>query len=379
MYILISMFQKEKLALSLLANIPKDKVAVSFSGGKDSLVALDLAIRVGIRKVVFCDSTIEFEETKRFVKQVEKFYGINIDIVRAPVTFFEMVKHVGLPSRVFRWCCDVFKFGPLSNYAIRKNLYGFITGLRMQESKKRSGYKSSDTNPLVPVKQINPILNWTNKDVWEYTKRNSLPVNPLYEHFDRIGCWCCPFRSEDDWKKIKKLFPDKANFFEQVLNDFANKMSLKDKEEYIHRRGWARWSNPVKRISVGVYSPYQIEEDDGVDLVFSGHSKNLIERIAKILPIMTHNYTISENKLRIRMNGLDDRRLNVLVEKAINCKACGACTSLCRVGALQVDKESIYVDLTMCNRCQRCLKTKPLRGACVIRNYSPTRASLVGP
>ena len=370
------MLEKEKIALVQLANISKKRVAVSFSGGKDSLVALDLAYRVGIRKAVFCDTTIEFDETKEFVKCVERFHGIDIDTVRAPVTFFEMIKHVGLPSRILRWCCDVFKFAPLSNYAVRENLYGFVTGLRMKESNKRSRYKEFDNNPLVPVKQINPILNWTDEDVWKYIKRNSLPVNPLYKHFDRIGCWCCPFKTDKEWKKIKELFPEKASLFEQVLAEFASKMNVKDKEEFIDRRGWAAWSSPVKKISVGIYSPCQANRDK-VDLIFSGQNEKQIERIIKILPIITGDYFFVRNKLRITIKDLDRRRLNVLIEKAINCKACGACTSLCRTGALQVDGESVYVDFTKCNRCQRCIKTQPLRGACVIRNYSPKIATLV--
>lgn len=370
------MVDKERIALAQLANISENRLAVSFSGGKDSLVALDLAYRVGIRKAVFCDTTIEFEETKKFVESVERFYGIDIDTVRAPITFFEMIRHVGLPSRILRWCCDVFKFGPLSNYAIGEDLYGFITGLRMKESNKRSRYKESDNNPLVPVRQINPILSWTDTEVWEYIKKNSLPINPLYEHFDRIGCWCCPFRTDKDWKKVKELFPEKAGLFEQLLTDFANRMNIADKEEFIERRGWAAWSSPVKKISVGVYSPCQADGDK-IDLIFSGQNEKQTERIIKILPIITKDYFVVGSKLRITTSNLDKRRLNVLIEKAINCRACGACTLLCRLGALHVDEESIYVDFSKCNRCQRCITTQPLRGACVIRNYSPSIATLV--
>ena len=372
------MLNKEKTTLVQLANLSNKRVAVSFSGGKDSLVALDLAYRVGIRKAVFCDTTIEFDETKEFVRCVERFYGIGIDIIRAPVNFFEMIKHVGLPSRILRWCCDVFKFGPLSNYAIRENLYGFVTGLRTKESNKRLSYKRSDRNPLVPVEQVNPILDWTDKDVWEYIKTNSLPVNPLYKHFDRIGCWCCPYRTVNDWKKIEEIFPEKAGMFKRVLTEFAKRMNVRDRKEFIERRGWAAWSNPVRKISVGVYSPCQ-ERKDKVDLIFSGPGEKQIERITKILPILTEDYFSIGNKLRITIKDLDRRRLNVLIEKAINCKACGACSSLCNTGALQVDEESVYVDFTKCNKCQRCIKTQPLRGACVIRNYSPKIASLVKP
>lgn len=370
------MLDKEETALVQLANLSGKKVAVSFSGGKDSLVALDLAYRVGIRKAVFCDTTIEFDETKQFVKDIERFYGIAVEVVRAPVTFFEMINHVGLPSRILRWCCDVFKFGPLSKYAIQESLYGFITGLRVEESNRRLNYKTFDTNPMVPVMQINPILNWTNNDVWEYIDVNSLPSNPLYEHFTRIGCWCCPYRTHSDWRKLKESHPEKAKMFERILAKFAEKMNVRDKEKFIHKRGWAAWSNPITRISVGVYSPCQTARDQ-IDLIFSGQSEKQIDRITKLLPIITEDYYRVGSKLRITIKDLDRRRLNVLIEKAINCKACGACISMCSVGALHVDEESVYADFTRCNKCQRCVKTQPFRGACIIRNYSPRIASLV--
>jgi len=371
------MAEKESIALALLTEASKENLAVSFSGGKDSLVALDMAYRVGIRKVVFSDTTIEFDETKQFIETIEELYGISIDFVHAPVDFFEMVNYVGVPSRLLRWCCDVFKFGPLANYLTQNNLDGFITGLRKKESNKRFGYRYIDKNPLIQAKQINPILDWTDQDVWEYIRNNNLPVNPLYKHFDRIGCWCCPYRTDDEWAKIKELFPEKARKFEQILLDFARKIGVPDQEEFISKRGWTRWATPLKKISIGVYSPCQTGEKDEVDLIFSGQSQKQIERITKILPIMTENYFAIGNRLRITIRDMDRRRLDVLIEKAINCKACGACTSLCRAGALHVDGESICVDRAKCNRCQKCIKTHILRGACIIRNYSPSRASLV--
>lgn len=105
--------EKESFALAELAELSKRNVAVSFSGGKDSLVVLDLAQRVGIKKAVFVDTTVEFDETVDYIRSVEDFYGFKIVVLRAPVDFFGMVGHIGVPSRRFRWCCDVFKFGLL--------------------------------------------------------------------------------------------------------------------------------------------------------------------------------------------------------------------------------------------------------------------------
>jgi ferredoxin len=141
-------------------------------------------------------------------------------------------------------------------------------------------------------------------------------------------------------------------------------------------RARTMWSNTISRISVGLYSPCETQSDS-IDLIFSGQCEDQIRRIIRLLPIMTDDYSVTGSKLRIAVKDMDRRRLNILVEIAINCKACGACTSLCVTGGLKVDKESVYVDFTKCNKCQNCLRTHPLRGACVIRNYSHKVASLV--
>jgi phosphoadenosine phosphosulfate reductase len=371
------MLEKESLALARLAEVSQENLAVSFSGGKDSLVALDLAYRVGVRRAVFADTTIEFDETRDFIKSVEDFYGINVDIVFAPLDFFEMVNYVGVPSRRLRWCCDVFKFAPLAKYASQNDLDGFITGLRRVESNKRFSYSYTDKNPLVPVRQINPILDWTDGDIWEYIKNNNLPVNPLYEHFNRVGCWCCPFRTDDEWMKVKQLYPEKARKFEQVLSDFGRKVGVENLEQFVDKRGWIRWATPLRKVSVGIFSPCQAGRKGQVDLILKGQDQKQIERILKVLPIITENYFVVGNRIRITVEDSDMKRLNVLIEKAVNCRACGACLFLCKTGALQIDKESIYVDRSKCTKCHECIKTHVLRGGCIIRNYSPRRTAII--
>ena len=371
------MLKKESQALASLAKLRDKTLAVSFSGGKDSLVALDLAYRSGIKQVVFCDTSIEFDETLDYVKSIEQFYGIKIHVVTAPVSFFSMIDHVGIPSRRLRWCCEVFKFGPLARYAINNRLYGFITGLRKAESNRRVNYKEVDANPLVPVRQINPILEWEDKEVWTYIKRYNLPVNPLYQWFSRIGCWCCPYRTDSEWARIKELFPWKVKRFEKKLLEFAQKIKIKDKQRFIKGRGWTEWAGPLRKISVGVYSPCQSGET--LDLIFNAESDDQICRIERLLPILTDNYFRVGKKLRVTVNNINKQKLNILVEKALNCRACGACLTLCKVGALNVDDKSVYIDTRKCIKCQDCIKSSSsfMRGACIVRNYSPRRRALI--
>ena len=103
-----NLITKEIEAIQFLKKNATEKTFVSFSGGKDSLVALDLAIRANFNEAIFCDTTIEFDETLQYVNIISNFYGIKIDIVKAPIDFFEIVRKIGFPSRRSRWCCDVF-------------------------------------------------------------------------------------------------------------------------------------------------------------------------------------------------------------------------------------------------------------------------------
>lgn len=374
-----SMIEKEVDAVSILYSLTDSykNIAVSFSGGKDSLVALDLAVRVGIQNVVFVDTTIEFEETKEYVNAISDFYGIKVDVVKAPKDFFNLAGKIGFPSRRFRWCCEVFKFAPLMTYARKKDIDAYVTGLRSDESARRSRYELIDTNPVMPITQINPLLEWTENDVWQYIKKYKLPINKLYNHFGRIGCWCCPYRSESDWNFIKKTYPEKMKKLEDNLVKYAEEVGIPDKHRFIKERGWTAFAPPINRIIIGLC---QINNDGNgkIDVTLSsGISSQYFQKIANLLPIITTDYEINGKQMKLKIDNQNKSRLRVLVEKSINCVNCGACIAICPQGALYLDGESIHVDNEECNHCCRCLHTKILRGGCIIRNYSPKRASFI--
>jgi phosphoadenosine phosphosulfate reductase len=374
---------KEVEALSILQGFSEENVAVSFSGGKDSLVALDLAERVGIKEAIFVDTTIEFEETLEYLELVKDFYDIQLKIVRAPIEFFDIIEVFGMPSRRFRWCCDVFKFGPLAEYAQENGIQGFITGLRREESNKRRNYKKIDRNPLVPYLQINPLLNWTEEDIWNYIKKYNLPPNPLYEHFDRLGCWCCPFRTERDWNQIEKHFPEKIDYLNKKLNFIADKFNIKDKEQYISNKKWTYWVFPSKKITTTGLSISEQNDKKEIEIYFLENDGILVNKIIEknLLYTICDNFEKKDNKILIKGENLDINKfksyIGRIIGKALNCAGCGACLFLCNNNALEVSNGEIYIDKLKCKNCGRCLLTKPLRGSCVFRNYAPKKASFV--
>ncbi|MHA1249560.1 MAG: phosphoadenosine phosphosulfate reductase domain-containing protein [Candidatus Helarchaeota archaeon] len=356
-------------SIRIIKNIKnKDKTYVCFSGGKDSLVSLDLAIKAGIKNVVFCDTTIEYPETLRYINKVKDFYDIEINIVSAPRKFFDLVYKVGFPSRQMRWCCKVFKFAPLNKFAIDNNIKNYITGLRSSEHNRRMGYKIIDNNHMIKTKQINPILNWNEDDIWKYITKNNLPYNPLYDlGFKRIGCWPCPFKSKSEWNLTKKYFPNLFNFLKDKLNSIYQEcvgigiINLNDFIENYKWTGYFRPQNSELKGKIEVFTDYVI--------IHFKNQRDLL-KIMKIIKILSNEYEIIGNSIIIYRK-LKRQTVKIFVEKGLNCVGCGACLVYCR--SLEIENNHLKVNENMCNSCLKCLSTKLMRGACIMRNFSHYR------
>ncbi len=363
----------ESKALGLLSRYPESNTAVSFSGGKDSLVALDLAYRVGVRRAVFVDTTIEFEETVEYVRQTANLYDMRIETVAPPHGFFDMLEKVTSPSKRQRWCCEVIKFGPLASWAVKTGVTHFITGLRRDESVSRADYTEVDSNPLVPACQLNPILDWPEEAVWHYIHAYGLPVNPLYEHFKRVGCWCCPFKSKSEWDKTAAMYPDKIQLLKSKLDALAERLALDDRERFVDQFGWTYWIHPTRKVTIG---SARLCSDGGASILVSCDDHELLGRIEELLPIVSNDYRRIGRNLRIRLGEVPQKQVMILIEKALNCVGCGACRIYCKRGALQLHDGHIYVDSAVCDRCHTCLNASTLKGSCIARHYSPKRAAL---
>jgi len=358
---------KEKKSITFLKRFSKNTYTC-FSGGKDSLVALDLSIKSGIRKVVFCDTTIEFQETLDYIGQIESYYDIKIEIVSAPRPFFDIVYKIGFPSRCMRWCCKVYKFSPLAIFAREKKIQSYITGLRGEEHKRRKNYKKNDINKYIKIKQINPILDWSEQEIWAYIRGNKLPVNPLYKlGFKRVGCWPCPFKTKADWNLIEKFFPEKYKLLQDTLSILLNEcegLGIKNLNDFIKDYKWTGYIRPQNSELKGKIEV--MPENTFINL----ENSNQIENMEKLIPILSKDYEIIRNSIIINKK-LQRQKVKILVEKALNCVGCGACVAFCK--SLSIKENSLIVDDNSCNSCLKCINTSLMRGACIVRNYSPYR------
>jgi len=85
---------------------------VSFSGGKDSLVALHLTLKLGLDPiVVFNDTGLELPETVETVYRTVERYGLRLEVASAGDAFWRAVEFFGPPAKDYRWCCKAWPYG----------------------------------------------------------------------------------------------------------------------------------------------------------------------------------------------------------------------------------------------------------------------------
>ena len=186
--------EKVERAIRLLQSIPQDgDIELSYSGGKDSDVILELAKMAGIPyRAIYKATTIDPPQTIAHAREM------GAEVIHPKKTFFQLISETGFPSRFQRFCCSVLKEYKICDRAIQ--------GIRRSESRKRAeNYKEPEIcrvySAKEKVKVYLPILEWTNQDVEEFIKERNIKCHPLYYRrgqFDvtqRLGCMGCPLAS----------------------------------------------------------------------------------------------------------------------------------------------------------------------------------------
>jgi phosphoadenosine phosphosulfate reductase len=199
-------YSKVDVAIQRLKSFePSDGYWLAFSGGKDSVTIKALADMAGVKyEAHYSLTTVDPPELVRFV---QTFPDVTID--RPKETMWQLIVRYRMPpTRVARYCCEELKEASGKGKVT-------ITGIRWAESVKRKtgrhlvdiggkrGIVHNDDNDESrrSVEQcyrtqktlINPIIDWSDDDVWEFIRANNIRYCCLYDQgFYRLGCIGCP-------------------------------------------------------------------------------------------------------------------------------------------------------------------------------------------
>ncbi|MEY3280665.1 MAG: hypothetical protein RL674_650 [Pseudomonadota bacterium] len=177
-----------------------EHIAISFSGAED-VVLIDLALAIRKDIPVFCLDTGRLHpETYRFIEQVRKHYGIDIDILSPNRELLDpFVQEKGLFSFYddgHSECCGIRKVEPLRRKLATVDAW--ITGQRKDQSVDTRQdipevqQDSAFSTPSHTLIKFNPLLNWSSAQVWDYIEAYQVPFNPLHQQgFVSIGCEPC--------------------------------------------------------------------------------------------------------------------------------------------------------------------------------------------
>jgi phosphoadenosine phosphosulfate reductase len=170
---------------------PRLTMATAF--GAEGCVLIHLLADVEPKVPVFnLDTGYQFPETLALRDRLAKRYGIEVELVRPDTTVAEFEGRHGGPLYVRNpdQCCYDRKIVPL-----RRALVGFdawITAIRRDQSPDRAGAPVVGVDPKFGLVKINPLANWTRRDVWAFVVTHGVPYNPLHDQgYASIGCWPC--------------------------------------------------------------------------------------------------------------------------------------------------------------------------------------------
>lgn len=222
--------KKVARAIRLLQSIPQDgDIEVSYSGGKDSDVILELAKMAGIPyRAIYKNTTIDPPGTIKHCKDK------GVEILQPKESFFHLVERKGIPTRRARFCCAELKEYKVLDRAIQ--------GIRRCESiKRRDRYKEPEICRVYgkdeKVKVYLPILDWTDEDVARFIEGRHIQCHPLYYDINgkfhaerRLGCIGCPMKSDngkEDFRKYPKMLKRLVRAAQKFLDTHPNCASQK--------------------------------------------------------------------------------------------------------------------------------------------------------
>lgn len=185
----------------------KGKIAIASSFGAEDVVLIDMAHKIDPEVKIFTLDTGRLpQETYQVMEEIRQKYRISIKIYYPQTRAVEdMVSRYG-PDLFYKsvdlrkLCCRVRKIDPLKRAL--SGLEAWICGLRREQAVTREGVKKVEVDSAHNgIIKINPLADWSHRQVWEYIRENNVPYNKLHDRgYPSIGCAPCtrPVREGED-------------------------------------------------------------------------------------------------------------------------------------------------------------------------------------
>lgn len=240
-YMKLPLLGKEMLSHRIISQALEahKKPLVSSSFGKDSTVLLHLVKQhTSNFDVVFNDTGVELKETLDFKDLLTQEWNLQLHIVKPKFSFWELVAKHGYPKesrnsktgdRREPACCRWLKEKPMAEFVKTHDFDLNFVGLLGDEGKQRRWAYINHGCAIYAHKSWNitrciPLIFWTQKDVWQYIKKNNLPINPAYAKFKIGRTGCAPCTGHLNWKKsIAKTNP---KLLAHIIRDRDNETQL---------------------------------------------------------------------------------------------------------------------------------------------------------
>lgn len=242
---------------------PPEGYWLAFSGGKDSVVIKKLADMAEVKyDAHYCLTSVDPPELVQFIKS---FDDVKISIPKDKdgnqITMWNLIpKKKYPPTRIARYCCKYLKEEQSNGRmtitgvrwaesANRKRNQGAVTVMKgkkhsLDELIESGNFSVTDRGGVVLnndneqsrklIEQcyqrnktvINPIIDWTNEDVWEFIHEYKVPYCKLYDQgYKRLGCIGCPMstRQADELEKYPKYKQAYMRAFDRMLKEIHEK------------------------------------------------------------------------------------------------------------------------------------------------------------
>mgnify|MGYP000493099688 CR=1 FL=1 len=386
-----------------------DVFYVAFSGGKDSVVALDIVQRAlphNSFMVLFGDTGMEFSDTYKAVDQVEQeCTDSGIKFLRAKSKFSPEYtwRKFGPPSQTMRWCCSVHKTTPqillLREVTGNPHFRGMaFTGIRGDESISRSEYDDVSLGEKVKGQySCHPILEWNSAELFSYIYERGLILNETYKKGNsRAGCLVCPLAASKNMFFKEQTYGDKqSNGYRstKVFNDIIIETTAKEfstpesVKEFMDIGGWkARRSGKelsfskalcadtfekgiltIKLFKQSTDWKQWIKTVGDVTYLSNGNVEILYEGT---IYIVSHKSTPAGDVFTVPIATNTKRdihfmsALKIIFRKSAYCIGCGVCQANCPNGFISFDNGKVKID----DRCVKCRKCHEIDYGCLLAN-----------